>query len=352
MPIKLKKYKLDHIDTKIIKAGARKALMTVNNLYYSLNTEQQEKYRVLMNDQSIEKIQHVLLESILGIKCTLKEVDDVWDDLPIDDKNILNWAILLTSGIGDNFIFLNESMAENTSLLDFPTIYDYNYDDYLFQEKARKEEFPDYKCMDYYALRHDFWFRLIINENFYYATGTSLASYINDELDEFSSDLINQLIPHEFVEGKDNGKEEEGGFIWDMKIDAKGLEGQLDELKNRLHIYLKNRWLSLSQTFSDLEPSVYINNQDWDDDPHVFFIFTNEQTLKKVHWKHFLSDIEPLINDFSLVEQEIAREKELLNSFISKNYQDIMDNFDPKVIKLKKKRKVIMTPGVMDDIGI
>jgi len=104
--------------------------------------------------------------------------------------------------------------------------------------------------------------------------------------------------------------------------------------------------------FSDLEPSVYINNQDWDDDPHVFFIFTNEQTLKKVHWKHFLSDIEPLINDFSLVEQEIAREKELLNSFISKNYQDIMDNFDPKVIKLKKKRKVIMTPGVMDDIGI
>jgi len=186
-PINLKNYKLNHIDKKRIKAGARKALMTANSLYYSWDTEQQEKYRASMNEKAIEKIQHVLLDSILGIKCTLKEVDDVWDSLSLEDLNIINWAMLLTSGIGDDFIFLNESMAENTSLLDFPTVYDYNYDDYLFQEKANKKEFPDYKAMDYYALRHPFWFRLIINESFYYATGTSLASYIYDELDKFSS---------------------------------------------------------------------------------------------------------------------------------------------------------------------
>jgi len=333
MSISLKKYKLDHIDENRVKAGARKALMTANNLYYSWDTEQQEKFRVLMNEKTIEKIQQVLLDSILDIKCTLEELDDVWDDLPLGDLNILNWAMLLTSGIGDDFVFLNESMADNTSLLDFSTIYDYNYDDYLFQEKARKEEFPEYEGMDYYALRHSFWFRLIINENFYYATGTSLASYIYDELDEVRSDLINQLIPHEFVEGKDNGTKENGGYVWDIKLDAKGLEGQLEELKNRVHTHLSNRWIILSQTFSDLEPSVYINNQDWDDDPHVFFIFTNEQTLKKVRWKHFISDIEPLINDFSFVEQETQKEIKLLNSFISKNHQDIMDNFDPKVVK-------------------
>jgi len=89
--------------------------------------------------------------------------------LTLEDKNILNWAILLTSGIGDDFIFLNELMAENTSLLDFSTIYNYNYDDYLFQEKENKKAFPDYKSMDYYALRHSFWFRLLINDNFYFA---------------------------------------------------------------------------------------------------------------------------------------------------------------------------------------
>ncbi len=150
-PINLKKYKLNHVDKNRVITGARKALITANNLYYSWDTEQQEKYRVSMNDQIIEKIQHVLLDSMLRIKCTLKV--DIWDNLPLADLNILNWAILLTSGIGDDFIFLNESMAENTSLLDFSTVYDYNYDDYLFQEKARKEEFPEYEGMDYYALK-------------------------------------------------------------------------------------------------------------------------------------------------------------------------------------------------------
>ncbi len=76
-----------------------------------------------------------------------------------------------------------------------------------------------------------------------------MASYIYDELDEFSSDLINQLIPHELVEGKDNGKKEDGGFLWDMEIDAKGLEGQLEELNNRVHTHLSNHWVILSQTF-------------------------------------------------------------------------------------------------------
>jgi len=34
---------------------------------------------------------------------------------------MLNWASLLTSGIGEDYIYLNESMAEGKSLLDFDT---------------------------------------------------------------------------------------------------------------------------------------------------------------------------------------------------------------------------------------
>jgi len=349
MPINLKDYKLAHVDKNEIKAAARKAMMAANNLYYSWHSDKQENYRLTMDDKTCQRIQQVLLDSLLGIKCSLKEVDMVWDDIPITELNILNWARLLTSGIGEDFIFLNESMANNTTVLDFSTLYDYNYDDYLFQEKANKQDFPDYKGMDYYALRHSFWFRLIIQENFYYATGTSLASYIKDELDEVSTNFINQLIPHEYVEGKDNGKKEKSGFLWDMKLNANGLEGQLDELNHRLYAYLNDCWLTLSQRFSHSSPAVYIGNKNRDDDPHLFFIFTNEQTLKQIQWKHFLSDIEPLIADFSFVTQAIINETDLLKSYLTKNYQDIMENFDPKVVKLKKKRKIIMAPGVFDD---
>ena len=350
MPINLKDYKLAHVDKNEIKAAARKAMMAANNLYYSWHSDKQENYRLTMDDKTCQRIQQVLLDSLLGIKCSLKEVDMVWDDIPITELNILNWARLLTSGVGDDYIFLNESMVDNISLLDFSTLYDYNYDDYLFQEKVNKQDFTDYKAMAYYALKHPFWFRLIIQENFYYATGTSLASYINDELDEFSRETINQLIPHEYVEGKNNGKKEKGGFLWDMKLDAQGLEGQLDELNSCSYTYINDRWLALSQTFSDLAPAVYIKNQNWDDDPHLFFIFSNESTLKKVHWKHFLSDIDPLIADFSFVAEEVKKEIKLLKSYLTKKHQGLMDNFDPKVVKFKKKRKVIMAPGVFDNI--
>lgn len=346
IPIKLESYKLAHVDKDKIKAAARKAMMAADNLYYAWEAEHQEKYRVSMPDEAGLRIQQVLLESILGIKCKLEEVDDVWDELPLDKVNSLNWAKLLTSGVGDDFIFLNELMAENASVLDFPTLYDYNYDDHLFQEKANKKENPDYKGMDYYALRHPFWFRLIIQELFYYATGTSLASYISDELEEFSRDFINQLIPHEFTKGKDNGKKEGGGFLWDLKLDANGLEGQLDELNHSLHAYLNDRWLMLSKDFANSSPVVYVEQNNWDNDPHLFFIFANEQTLKQLRWKHFLSDIEPLIADFSDVIQKVEQETELLKSFLIQKHQAIMANYDPKVVKLKKKKKIIMAPDV------
>ncbi|WP_457664999.1 hypothetical protein [Thiolapillus sp.] len=43
----------------------------------------------------------------------------------------------MTTGIGEDYIDLNECMAEGKTLLDFPTLYDYDYVDYLFQEEAQ-----------------------------------------------------------------------------------------------------------------------------------------------------------------------------------------------------------------------
>lgn len=81
-----------------------------------------------------------------------------------------------------------------------------------------------------------------------------------------------------------------------------------------------------------------------------FLSLSNEGTLKKVYWKHFLSDIDPLIADFSIVSAEVRKKIKLLKSYLIKKHQGIMDNFDPKVVKFKKKRKVIMAPGVFDNI--
>lgn len=344
-------YKLALIDKNQITLAARKALMTADADYFSWSNEQQERFRATMNENSRKKVHRVLLDCLLDIQCSNEDVDRIWNDIPLPKLNVLNWASLLTSGIGEDYIYLNESMADDKSLLDFTTLYDYNYDDYLFQEQANRQEFKNYKETDYYAYKHSSWVRLLIDGEFYYSTFLSLATYLTDEIDTVGNDVIDQLIPHSYVAGKSNGKSEKEGFLWDMKLDANGQEGQLNELRSCWYSYLQERWLTLSKIYFDLPPAVYIQNKDWDNDPHRFFIFNNETTLKNIRWRYFLSDSKPLMENILLVTEKLDIEIKYANDFLTEKHHDIMNNFDPNVIKFNKKRKIIMTSEALDDFN-
>ena len=343
-------YKLSSLDKTEIKAAARKALMMADSDYYSWSPEQQERFRVTMDEKSRQKVEQVLLANLLNIKCSLEEVDQIWRDQPLDKLNILNWGSLLTKGIGEDCIVLNEFMAKDKTLLDFETLYDYDYADYLYQEQARKKESSDYKGADYYAFRWPPWVRLLIDDNFWYSSFTSVATHLNDAIEEAGNDYIKQLIPYEYVEGKDHGKRTKGGFSWDMRKDANGLERQLEELQHRWYPYLQTCWLEISKRNRNYKPAVYSKDYDWDNDPHRSFIFTNEKTLKKVRWRYFLADIKPMMADYSVLEKQLDKEVEKARAFLDQQYQDIMDNFDPDVIKLRKKMKIVMSPGALEDL--
>ncbi|MBL1276748.1 MAG: hypothetical protein COB30_011735 [Ectothiorhodospiraceae bacterium] len=339
-----------------ITAAARQALMAADAHYYSWPAEQQERFRATMDEDTRTKIRRILLDRLLSIQCSDENVDETWDDVPLPTLNILNWAKLLTSGVGEDYLYLNESMAEGKSLLDFTTLYDYDYSDHLFQEESRHKHASNYQGADYYAYRHPSWARLLINDRLYYATFTSLASHFIDEIEEAGNDLIKQLIPHQYIEGEDNGKpvsnegnEGNGGFLWDMRIDANGQEGQLDELKSRWYSYQQARWLSLSKVNAKSPTAVYTQDKDWDDDAYRFFIFNNEAALKKIRWRHFLSDCKPLMGSYSMVASQLEQEVNSAKIFLTENHQDIQANVDPNVIKLRKKRKIIMTAGALDD---
>ncbi len=344
-------YKLASIDRKEILAAARKALIAANAQYYALTAQEQERFRATVGREARQKIQCVLLDSLLDIKCSTEEVDAIWDDIPLAELNRLNWASLLTTGIGEDYIYLNEGMGKGKTLLDFPTLYDYDYADYLFQEKANNRDFPDYKGADYYAYKHQSWVRLLIQERFYYASFLSLATHVLGEIDSVGNETIRQLIPHDYVNGENHGKKEDGGFLWDMKIDAAGQEAQLDELKSRWYSYQQERWFALSEKNNHLSPAVYIHDKDWGDDFQRRFIFTNEATLKQIRWRYFLSDCEPMMAEYSVVEKLLAEEIDRANNWLVENHQDIKNNFDPTVIKLRKKRKIIMSASALEDLG-
>ena len=215
----------------------------------------------------------------------------------------------------------------------------------------RKRDFADYKGIEYYAYQHPSWVRLLIQERFYYATFTSLATYALDDIESAGNEIIRQLIPHEYVDGKNHGNQEKGGFVWDLKIDAAGQEAQLDELRSRWYGYQRERWVALSESNVQLLPAVYIHDKDCDDDPHRFFVFTNEITLKQIRWRHFLSDCKSLMAEYAEVEILLAEEIERANAWLVENHQDIQENFDPTVVKLRKKNKIIMTESALDDLS-
>jgi hypothetical protein len=106
-------YKFSAFDKTQIKAAARKALITADSLYYSWPPEKKEYFRATKDEQLCQKVERVLLDSLLNIQCSLEEVDEVWSNVPLINLNVLNWANLLTKGIGEDTLCLSEYLADD-----------------------------------------------------------------------------------------------------------------------------------------------------------------------------------------------------------------------------------------------
>ncbi len=334
-----------------IEAAARRALIAADPAYYSWVRERQEHFRATMDGDARYRVQRSLLASLCGIECNSeKEADDAWEAVSNADLYPLNWAKLLTSGIGEDYLYLYESMEEDTSILDISTLYEYDYADYLYQEHARFRDFPEYKGSGYYGISHSWWIRLLIEGQLYYGSVTSLTTHLMEKIDVAGSDYIDKLVPSELIEGEDNGKRQGGGYLWDMRTDANGLEGQLEELKRRWWAYQTERCEILGELFSSWAPAIYTKDERWDDDPSRTFIFTNGKSLERVRWRCFLSDCATLLTPLSDTKGLLKREIELAIKFLDEAHQEIMDNYDRKVTWFRKKRKIIMAPGFLDDL--
>lgn len=335
------------MDSSRVQAAARKALMAANPLYHAWSPEQQELFRATMDDAASDRVAAVLLSELQEPAGTAENAGEEWLDLP-NGKLAYNWADLLTTGIGEDMILLNETMAENVSLLDFETVYDYDLDDYHFQERESSREITDYQKRDYYALRFSLWARLLIDDKLHYATITSLATHITDELEDQGTDMIHRLIPHDYVEGENHGKKAKGGFVWDMRLDAKGLEPQLDELNERWRQYLQQRWIELSQSFQGQAPAAFMMNTCEDEDLLALFVFNNAAALKSIRWRSFLSDCRQQERAFSEVEHHVSEAWKQAEDWLYEAHRDILQNFDPTVTRLRKQRKVTVAPRAFD----
>tara|TARA_R110001599_G_scaffold219808_1_gene418131 strand:- start:124 stop:1173 length:1050 start_codon:yes stop_codon:yes gene_type:complete len=333
-------------------AIVKRLLMRIDPLFFTYDKSKQDKERQSYYHQYDDMITEFLFKHVFKIEFE-KGVDNE-DKLSKEQLDVFNAYLTSLIGIGENSFIYNEYQPKDFNLSKYPTLYDYDLEEFNYQQNARKEHFEgNYNEMPYRLYLNSNWSRLLDQKGcFYYSTQSSLSHYLVHKLYEHAAERVDQLIPHDFVEGPNHDKETEGGIIWDFKTDAHGLEAQLEELEARYEKYLNQLSQEMNETFhDDSECAVYFERSTIDDvEPRWDIIIKNAQTAKNISFQTYLKDCEKYLKPNEELEDLYQQKLEKLYAFIDENYQDVMENFDSKVKRFKRKIDVIIAPEALEDL--
>lgn len=333
-------------------AALRRAIIRVWPDYFSWPEARRERCRLQRSREDDFRIRQAVVQSLFDCKVrSEEELEALLDSFDDASYLVLNSTTLPLQGIGADSFFLNEGLPEGKTLLDFETLGDYARDDHQFQEQARRQDDPHYAIRPYRGDLHHSWTRLRIDGVFHYADLSSQARYLVDMLDGLGFDRIQSLIPHEYVDGPNHGKREDKGFIYDKRVDAHGLEGQLEELQRRYYAYMNKRHEDLLDLFDKTAPKrVYARDRSRPDDPHMDFVFSDKTALDAVRFRRFMSDCRRIAGDNRELEAQLDHERRAAVTFLEESHRDIMEHFDLMVVKLRKRRKIILADSRLKDL--
>jgi hypothetical protein len=332
-----------------IDPALRRAFMRVNPDYFTWPIEEQERYRVAMPEKDALLIRRELLKGLFNIEAkTAEEMETALDAFGDEKYLAFNSVLLPAMGVGEDYFFLNEFLDGGKTVLDFTTLYDYDYDDHCFQERARREATPEYAEKPYRGSLFHGWARLLVDGKFHYASLSMAAGYVYSEMEELGDEKLAALIPHRYVEGRDHGKREGKGMIFDHRIDAGGVEAQVEELQRRMFRYLAERYEALLTEFDGAaRKAVYMKDKSGKNDPHINFVLSDKTALQAVRFRHFLGGCRGLLADRAELDAFVKRERQAMGEYMDSACRDILANFDTKVVRFRKKRKVIVAEGAV-----
>lgn len=330
----------------------RRAVVKTRPEFFAWSVEQQERWGLAMPEKDRACFEEALLAELFGrAYATQSEAAAAADRLPLDDQNLWNEAVLPLHGIGEDCFFLNESIPDEENLLDFETVRDYDEDSYRFQEKMRKEEEPDYSGKPYRGSLYLNWARLIVDGRFTYASLSMAAGYLYAGLQNAASDLIEQHIPHRYVPGRHHGKVEGKSWEWDLRLEANGEEGILEELRRRVWDYELDRWEALLTSYDDSTLSaVYLIDESPENETGLHFVFTDKRALSGVRFRSFLRDCRRMERPASEIDDALAKQRSALAAFVDEQLADVRRTYDPKVARFAKRRKVMVMKGAFDKL--
>lgn len=324
--------------------------------FFTWSTQEQLRYRVKPPDDDREAIVAALLrEHGERPPAALARLES-HGRVPLALQNRINEWLQPLKGIGEDAFALNEHFAEGSSILDFETLLDYDRDDHAYQQGAKQRDHEVHQPEPYTGALHGVWARMLVDGRLCYVTLTMASWHLHGAMEEAAHAEIQARLPHRHVRGPDDGKRDESGSIrWDVRVEAGGQEALLQELQRRVWDEQLRRRSELGQLLCESRQGLcFMDDHPWQDqepgERNLLVVFSDPDALAAVRFASFLRDcrrIERPLADLRTLEE---REAKRMRDFVTAQHEDLVKNFDPKVVALRKKLKVMIHPGAMQDL--
>lgn len=324
--------------------------------FFAWSADEQLRYRVKLPDDDREAVVAALLREHGERRPAALAKLESHGRVPLDLQNRINEWLQPLKGIGEDAFALNEHFAEGSSILDFETLLDYDQNDHAFQQDANQRDHEGYQPEPYTGALHGTWARLLVDGRLCYATLTMASWHLYGAMQDAARAEIEARLPHRHVRGPDDGKRDESGSIrWDMRVEAGGQEALLEELQRRVWEEQFRRRSELGRLFCESRQGLcFLDDHPWEyQDPgerSLLVVFSDPDALAAVRFASFLRDcrrIERPLADLRTLED---REAQRMRDFVTAQHEDLVKNFDPKVVPLPKKSKVMIHPEALRDL--
>ena len=334
----------------------RRAVMAARPAFFTWSAAEQLRYRVRLPAKDREAIVAALLAEHRERRPAALARLESRARVPLDLQNRINEWLQPLQGIGEDAFWLNESFAEGGSILDFETLLEYDRADHAFQQEVRRQEFEGCVAEPYTGSLHATWARVLMDGRLCYLALTMASWHLYGTLEQAADVEIQARIPHRHVPGPKDGKRDASGSVrWDVRVDAGGQEALLEELQHLVWQEQFRRRAELGQIFCEQRRGVcFLDDHPWEfqppDERNLLVVFSDPQALASVRFTSFLRDCRRIEGPFAELREWEAREAERMREFVAVRHEELLRSFDPKVVPLRRKMKVMIHPEALRDM--
>lgn len=333
----------------------RRAVMSVRPDYFALPFPDRLRYRVDLPKVDRQGIVAALLKLHGHAYADSIAREEAERQVAVELQNQINEWLQPLIGLGEAAFSLNEHFEPGRSLLDFQTLLAYDQNSHAFQEDARSAEDPDYVRRSYAGALNGTWARCLRDGRLCYLTLTMAASRVIERIDEAANEEMERLIPHRYVLGPNHGREEYGQIQWDQRVDAAGQEGLLEELQRRVWAFESERLCALQLEFNQrpLGATFLVESPYTTTDPGeqgLLVVFSDPSALERTRFTSFLSDCSEMFRPDDWLTSVEMRELEGTVQFVNEQHHELLRTFEPNVLPLRRRRKVMMQPRTFKDL--